>query len=287
MNENDDLLREGYKFVPPGHFYSPIPSIDDIKKAQEKIWGRNMTNSLPGLNLNIDEQLKLFEEFKLYYKDLPFTAEKNNKLRYYFENPSYSYSDAIFLYCMIRKVKPRQIIEIGSGYSSCVMMDTNEIFLKNEIKITFIDPYPDLLVSLMRENDKIKYTIIPERLQDCELEEFSILQENDILFVDSTHVSKIYSDVNRIFFEILPRLKKGVYIHFHDVFYPFEYPKEWIYEGRAFNESYILRAFLQYNNDFRTIFFNTFLEYFFKDKFVSEMPLCLKNPGGSIWIKKI
>jgi len=287
MNESDDVLREGYKFVPPGHFYSPIPSIDDIKKVEEEIWGRSTTNSLPGLNLNIDKQLKLFEEFKLYYKDLPFTAQKNNKLRYYFENPAYSYSDAIFLYCMIRKVKPEQIIEIGSGYSSCVMMDTNEIFFKNEIKMTFIDPYPDLLISLMRENDKIKYTIIPERLQNCELEKFSILQENDILFVDSTHVSKIHSDVNLIFFEILPRLKKGVYIHFHDIFYPFEYPKEWIYEGRAFNESYILRAFLQYNNDFKIIFFNTFLEYFFKDKFGSEMPLCLKNPGGSIWIKKI
>jgi len=287
MNESDDVLREGYKFVPPSHFYSPIPSIDDMKKVEEEIWGRSMTNSLPGLNLNIDEQLKLFEEFKLYYKDLPFTAQKNNKLRYYFENSAYSYSDAIFLYCMIRKAKPKQIIEIGSGYSSCAMMDTNEIFFKNEIKMTFIDPYPDLLISLMRENDKIKYIIIPKRLQNCELEKFSILQENDILFVDSTHVSKIYSDVNLIFFEILPRLKKGVYIHFHDIFYPFEYPKEWIYEGRAFNESYILRAFLQYNNDFKIIFFNTFLEYFFKDKFGSEMPLCLKNPGGSIWIKKI
>jgi len=287
MNEIDGALREGYKFVPPGHFYSPIPSLDDIKKVENEIWRNELVNNLPGLSLNTDEQLKLLEEFKSYYQDLPFTAEKNNKLRYYFENPAYSYSDAVFLYCMIRKTKPKQIIEIGSGYSSCAMMDTNELFFENKINITFIDPYPELLISLMKENDRIKYTVIPERLQNCEIEKFSILQENDILFIDSTHVSKIHSDVNMILFEILPRLKKGVYIHFHDIFYPFEYPKEWVYEGRAFNESYILRAFLEYNNDFSIVFFNTFLEYFFKDKFESEMPLCLKNLGGSIWIKKI
>jgi hypothetical protein len=287
MNEIDGVLKEGYKFFPPGHFYSPIPALEDIKKAENKIWKDNLADNLPGLDLDTAGQLKLLEEFKPYYQDLPFTAEKNNKLRYYFENPAYSYSDAIFLYCMIRKIKPRQIIEIGSGYSSCVMMDTNELFFENKINITFIDPYPELLISLMKENDRAKYAVIPKRLQDCEIEKFSALQENDILFVDSTHVSKIHSDVNTIFFQILPRLKKGVYIHFHDIFYPFEYPKEWVYEGRAFNESYILRAFLEYNNDFRIIFFNTFLEYFFKDKFESGMPLCLKNLGGSIWIKKV
>lgn len=116
---------------------------------------------------------------------------------------------------------------------------------------------------------------------------FDILKENDILFVDSTHVSKVGSDVNYLLFEILPRLNKGVYIHFHDIFYPFEYPKEWIYDGKAWNEDYILRAFLQYNDSFKIFFFNTFLESFFREKFTLEMPLCLKNTGGSLWIKKI
>jgi hypothetical protein len=118
-------------------------------------------------------------------------------------------------------------------------------------------------------------TVMPSRLQEVELEEFDSLQENDILFIDSTHVSKINSDVNRIFFVILPRIAPGVHIHFHDIFYPFEYPREWIYEGRAWNEAYLLHAFLQYNSAFRITLMNTFLERFHQQFFQDEMPFSL------------
>jgi len=128
--------------------------------------------------------------------------------------------------------------------------------------------------------------VIPRRLQDVELREFGALGPNDILFVDSTHVGKIDSDVNRIFFEILPSLAAGVHVHFHDVFFPFEYPKEWVQQGRAWNEIYMLRAFLQYNSAFRVVLMNTFLEQFHEEFFRRRMPLCLRNRGGSIWIRK-
>jgi hypothetical protein len=187
---------------------------------------------------------------------------------------------------MTRYLLPRRIIEIGSGFSSCVILDTNELFFGSSIKTTFIDPYPRRLMSLIKENDRSRIEIIPHRLQDVRLSIFEELQANDILFIDSTHVSKIDSDVNRIFFEILPLLSSGVYIHFHDIFFPFEYPKEWIYEGRAWNEAYVLRAFLQYNTQFRVVLMNTFMEYFHETFFREKMPLCLKNPGGSIWIRK-
>jgi hypothetical protein len=188
---------------------------------------------------------------------------------------------------MIRHAQPKAIIEIGSGYSSCVTLDTNELFFNNNISCTFIEPYPQVLEALIKEDDKDKIEIISRKLQDVEVDKFASLSSGDILFVDSTHVSKVDSDVNYIFFEILPSLTNGVYIHFHDIFYPFEYPKEWIYEGRAWNENYILRAFLQYNRAFKVIFCNTFLEHFYEEKFMSEMPLCMKNKGGSIWLKKI
>ena len=217
---------------------------------------------------------------------MPFRAHKREELRYYFENPAYSYSDAIFLHSMIRHVEPRRVIEIGSGFSSCVTLDTNELFFNGDIETTFIEPYPDLLLSLLKESDKENVCIISKRLQDVSLNVFEGLQADDILFVDSTHVSKINSDVNRIFFEILPALSSGVYVHFHDVFFPFEYPKEWIYLGRAWNEIYMLRAFLQYNSEFRIVLMNTFMEHFHEAFFRERMPLCLKNPGGSIWIRK-
>jgi predicted O-methyltransferase YrrM len=278
--------KENKLFFPPGHYYSPIPSLEYIKQHDSDIFVEPL-NQIPGIDLRDKEQLKLLESFKPSYDDLPFTPQKTEKLRYYYENPSYSYSDAIFLYCMIRHARPKRIIEVGSGYSSCVALDTNELFFNNSIEMTFIEPAPDLLLSLIKETDKQHMRLIQSNLQEVNIARFADLEANDILFIDSTHVSKVYSDVNRIFFEILPTLVPGVFIHFHDIFYPFEYPRAWIYENRAWNELYLLRAFLQYNSSFRVILLNTFLEHFFRDYFDANMPLCMRNLGGSIWIQKI
>ena len=102
----------------------------------------------------------------------------------------------------------------------------------------------------------------------------------------ATYNVPIGSDVSHIFSEILPALVPGVHVHFHDVFYPFEYPPEWVYGGRAWSEAYLLRAFLSYNRDFAIVLFNTFLEQFHREMFASEFPLCLRNTGGSIWIRR-
>lgn len=274
------------RYVPPGHFYSPIPNLDEVRENEATIFGK-APKAIPGVDLAEASQLQLLDEFNTYYSELPFRSDKTPELRYFFENSSYSYSDAITLYCMIRHARPKRIIEIGSGHSSCVTLDTNELFFSGEIKTTFIEPYPELFLSLVKPSDKESIQLLPNKLQDVDPEVFQSLEANDILFVDSTHVSRINSDVNRILFEILPALKSGVYVHFHDVFYPFEYPKKWVYEGRAWNEAYALRSFLQFNSAFRIVFFNTYLEHFHRAVFEEHMPLCLKNPGGSIWIQRL
>ncbi|MDR1562767.1 MAG: class I SAM-dependent methyltransferase, partial [Dysgonamonadaceae bacterium] len=123
--------------------------------------------------------------------------------------------------------------------------------------------------------------------QNVPLDVFTELKANDILFIDSTHVAKFNSDVNYVIHKILPILSDGVYIHFHDIFYPFEYPMEWLLEGRAWNEQYVLRAFLEYNMKFKIVLFNTYLETIFHEKLKNRFPLIFKNTGGSIWIKKL
>jgi Methyltransferase domain len=278
-------LKRNLGKIPPGHFYSPIPSLEEIKKHEAQIFG-NILRHIPGIELDESNQLKLLDEFCNYYQEMPFKPHKTNGLRYYFENGAYSYSDAILLYCMIRHLKPKRIIEVGSGFSSCVTLDTNELFFGGSISTTFVEPYPARLMSLVKQQDKEKLRIISDRLQEVDIGEFEALEANDILFVDSTHVSKVNSDVNRIFFEILPRLHTGVHIHFHDIIYPFEYPRDWIYEGRAWNEAYLLRTFLQYNHAFRIVLMNTFMERYHESFFRERMPLCLKNAGGSIWLRK-
>jgi hypothetical protein len=187
---------------------------------------------------------------------------------------------------MIRHLQPRRIIEVGSGFSSCVTLDTNELFFGGSIETTFIEPFPELLLSLLKKPDRQRMSIIPTRLQDVDLSVFDALQANDILFIDSTHVSKIDSDVNRIVFDILPGLAPGVHIHFHDIFYPFEYPDVWLLEGRAWNEAYILKAFLQYNSSFRVVLMSSFLARYHEPFLREHLPLCLNNTGGNLWLRK-
>ena len=185
---------------------------------------------------------------------------------------------------MIRFAQPKRIIEIGSGFSSFVMLDTNELFFDGRIRLTFIEPHGDRLRSRLKGNDLGVAEIISRRVQDVELARFDELGAGDILFVDSSHVSKAGSDVNHILFEILPRLSQGVLVHFHDMFYPFEYPLDWFARGDFWNEDYILRAFLQYNSAFKIRIRNQFLGTFHPEKLGESMPLCMKNIGGSLWL---
>src|SRR5262249_1522191 len=140
-----------------------------------------------------------------------------------------------------------------------------------------------------------RITVLPRNVQEVAPAVFEELERGDILFIDSSHVSKTYSDVNYLFFEILPRLRSGVYVHLHDVFYPFEYPKEWVYQGRGWNEAYLARAFLQYNDAFEIQLFNSFLERFHRDRLSRTMPLCTRyvdanmvaTSAQSLWLKKV
>lgn len=271
---------------PPGHYSSPIVSVDDIKNRENDIWKGLHVNGINGINLNTEEQLLLLKEFVKYYKEMPFGDQKKDNLRYYFDNIYYSYTDALTLYSFIRHYKPKKIIEVGSGFSSALMLDTRNLFLNNDIELTFIEPYPQRLYTLITETDKKNSKVIVEDLQKINVSHFEQLEANDILFIDSSHISKSGSDVNYILFDILPKLKSGVLIHFHDIFYPFEYPKDWVFGGRNWNEDYILRAFLMYNNDYKIKFFSHYLHTHFKDAF-SEMPLFYKNTGGNLWIQKM
>ena len=285
--ERDQLRTQSKKLgFPPGHFHSPIPCVEEIRHKEAQIFDY-APRAIPAVDLNEEQQLALFQAFKRHYKEQPFEAYKREGIRYFFENGYYPYADGIILYCMLRETRPRQVIEVGSGYSSCLMLDTNQLFLDNAISCTFIEPFPNRLLSLLTEEDKRRNRIIQANVQELDPNFFSDLAEGDILFIDSSHVVKTASDVNYIFFEILPRLKNGVYVHFHDVMYPFEYPKEFVYDGRAWNEAYMLRAFLQYNDAFRIQFFYHFFERFHRDELAEHTPLCLKSGGASIWLKKV
>jgi hypothetical protein len=271
---------------PPGHYYSPIVNTDDIKKYQDVIWTDNAIVS-DAIQLNIYHQLELLNIFSNYYAEMPFKEDKNDELRYYFNNTFFNSCDSIVLYSIIRHFKPERIIEIGSGFSSAVLMDINQLFFENRMQLRFIEPFPDRLYSLIKNEDFKNIIINAKNVQEIPVELFMELDANDILFIDSTHVCKTGSDVNYLFFQIIPVLRKGVLIHIHDVFYPFEYPVEWVYGGRNWNEIYLLKAFLMFNNDFSIEIFNNFIYSNYLDELRKLLPLAARESGGSIWLRKM
>jgi hypothetical protein len=290
-----EALETWRTWLPPGHFYSPIPSLAEVEADHNRIFTTDCGN-VPGVKLNERGQIALLHELCAYYSELPFSAKPSDSNRYYYENEYYSYSDAIFLYSMLRHLRPVRIIEIGSGFSSALILDTKQLFLDGNLKCTFIDPDVSRINDLLSPADKESCQILQDRIQYIPLSVFAELEAGDILFIDSSHVSKTGSDLNHILFNIVPSLPVGVHIHFHDVFYPFEYPEKWVSAGVAWNEAYALRSFLQYNHAFEIELFTSYLVKCHRDLLNESCPLTLESerelptlqdaPGGSIWLKR-
>lgn len=288
LKENESLKNKETNWGwPSGHYYSPIHKLEDLdcydevtKRSREKF-----TKTIPGFSE--DKMVRRFKGLKKYFKDFDYPEEEDGKSRYYIKNSSYPITDALMLFSMIRDLKPKRIIEIGSGFTSALMMDVNERFFNNKIDIIFIEPYPDLLKSRINKEDKKKYKIIPKGVQEVPVKEFMNLGKGDILFIDSTHVSKFNSDVNYELFDILPVLKQGVIIHFHDTFDGFEYPKIWLQDGWAWNENYLLRAYLMGNENYEVLLMNDYLTRRHSALLLGSFPRVENICGGSTWIKKL
>lgn len=267
-----------------GHYYSPIPEEADVLAYVKS--RKPPSNELLGVKLNKKSQNELLNEYVNFYQDLPFPEKPMPSQRYYYDNTWFSYSDAIFLYCFLRKHTPKRIVEIGSGFSSAVMLDTIDSVFSQRPEVTFIEPDPDRLISLLNDRDREQVRLIDKKIQEVPLDAFLALESGDLLFIDSSHVVKCGSDLHYLMFEILPRLQSGVFVHFHDVFYPFDYPSKWLVEGRYWNENYFLRAFLSYNSEWKIMFFNTYVHHMFGDWIKEKMPLCARNAGGSLYIQR-
>lgn len=274
-------------WVAPGHFYSPIPSRHDLTRLESAIWGPKPP-SLPGVDMCDERQRALLASFATHQDAQSLYAQPQvagRSLRYSPTNDFFPLADAVALALMLTHETPRRVIEVGSGFSSAVMLDVREHLLSAPVAFTFIDPYPERLRSLLHADDNAE--IIAEQVQQVPLERFETLEAGDILFIDSSHVTKTGSDVNFLFFEALPRLKVGVRVHVHDIVYPFEYPRAWSVEGRAWNEIYLLRAFLQYNAAYSVELFPSYLTFLHQDWLAGSVPAWQTNLGASIWLRRV
>ena len=276
---------------PPGHYYSPIVDPTDVGEY----WQRSASTEISGLRgISIDiEMMELFwQKSRNFLKSMRFSEDKGGATRYYYNNEMYHNGDALILAAMIDHYKPKRVIEIGSGMSSAAILDAAERSGLADFSLTCIEPDATRLRSLLRAQDHARVRIIEGMVQHVPMEVFGDLQAGDILFIDSSHVVKTGSDVHHEIFNILPALSAGVIIHIHDIQFPFEYPKNWIFDARwSWNESYFVRAFLMHNDCYKIVFFT---DMFLKSR--PELTVDIVDGdhwpvypfiGYSIWLEKL
>ncbi|MDA8295115.1 MAG: class I SAM-dependent methyltransferase [Actinomycetota bacterium] len=266
----------------PGHFYSPVPDLAEIEAQAGRIFDPN--RQLTGVDLRSAEQRELFSTLAALARQSPFRRVPGTAGRYGVDNPNYGIGDASMLAAMLRHLRPKRYFEVGSGFSTAVALDVNEQHLDGALEITAVEPYPELLGRVLRDEDDIEVIAAP--VQQVPLERFSALEANDVLFIDSSHVLKTGSDVHFLYTEVLPLLAEGVVVHIHDVFYPFEYLRHWVEWGRAWNEDYLLHAFLCFNSAFEILLWNHYLAQCHRELIAAELPAMLENTGGALWMRR-
>jgi predicted O-methyltransferase YrrM len=273
-------------FVPPGHFYSPITDPIEAERHVKSKYPGSLPDHLPGISLDRTEMISTWKNLLPFLQTIPFSGRKVAQFRYHFDNPGYSWGDGSILHAMLRLHRPKRVIEVGSGWSSACMIDTIENYLEGACDVTFVDPFPHLLRAIIRDLG-FKFRILEIPIQQVPQATFDILGSGDILFVDSTHVLRTGSDVCFELFDVLPRLARGVLVHFHDIFWPFEYPRQWIVEeNRSWNEIYAVRAFLSYNDAWRIVFFNDYVAKYEADMIENTYAQFMLNSGGALWLQR-
>lgn len=270
----------------PGHFHSPIPDLAEVGRDAEQLFAPGV-RELPGVDRNEAQQWRRLAQLATFAGQEHFPRHATPDVaRYYWDNRAFPYGDAFALYAMLRLLQPRRVIEIGSGYSSAVMLDTLERHPELATQLLFVEPDPTRLHRLLRPEDWRRVEVLQQRVQDVPLARFGELAAGDLLFIDSSHVAKVASDVNHLFFEVVPRLPAGCHLQVHDIPANFEYPRHWVMDGWAWNEAYLLRAFLQHNREFEIDFHGAYLAERDPARCLAALPNCAHAPGVSLWLRR-
>ena len=263
------------------HYYEPLFDSRMLKHPLER------ERSLPGIYWNVPEQVDLLESFCFDEEFRDFLNQDANELSFQFNNGPFESGDAEFLYNLIRLKKPERIFEIGSGNSTLIvrkaLKKNQEEVIGYRCKHLCIEPYEVPWL------ENIGVSIMRKKVEDVGKELFSELQKDDILFIDSSHIIRPQGDVLFECLELLPALNQGVIVHFHDIFSPRDYLKEWVIdEVKFWNEQYLLEAFLTCNRDWKVLGALNYLHHNHFEALHAKCPFLSKDrEPGSFYIQKI
>lgn len=275
-----ELWQEHGFHVLPVSFYEPVP---DTRTLGDDLWATR--SALVGINMNEAGQLHLlldvFPRFSDEYSQLPLEPTETSH-EFYLTNGLFGGTDALALYCMVRSFRPHAIVEVGSGFSS--LLSAQAALRNGNTTLTCIEPYPN---DVLRAGFPGLTKLIVQKVQDVEVDLFTSLGPNDILFIDSSHVVRTGGDVNFLFLEVIPRLRSGVLVHIHDIFFPLEYRKDWVLDDlRFWNEQYLVQAFLSFNSAYEVLLCNSYLGYMHREHMQSTFPTSPWQGGGSLWLRR-
>lgn len=235
--------------VTPNHFYFPVPDVAELERTPWR------DHSMPvGLDLRIEQQIEFVRELaERYGAEWNFPTQASDLATYHYNNGFFEMVDAEIAYSLVRKFQPSRIIEVGGGYSTRLLALALRRNLERDGirgELITVDPYCDLPT----EGTGEMWTLIRQPVQEVDLDLFLSLGENDILFLDSSHVVSVGSDAVREYLDIVPRVQKGVIVHAHDIFLPSDYPREPVLRNLCFwSEQYLLQSFLAFNPNFEVL----------------------------------
>lgn len=273
----------------PVHYYSPVPDLADLRARS--IWAKRST--MGGINFQPERQFEFLRELGTRFgHECNWPHDEVTPLEFHTNNLSFSYGCAASLHGVLRSYKPKRVIEVGSGNSTRVISSALRLNRADgaPCAYTVIDPYPSEATKGVTEIEKLEV----ERVELVDPQLFDTLGENDVLFVDSGHTVRIGGDVNFLILDVLPRLKPGVVVHFHDIPMPFEYNESY-YTNPSFRmlwtESYLLQAFLSMNESFETLLAMSWIMADHKVRFAAAFPTydpeVHVNSSSSYWIRRI
>ena len=242
--------------VTPVNYYSVIP---DVVRLARTVPQWNLPSVQPGVMIDLDEQIRILSNVCL-----PFQKEfignphylRGAALSY---GPGFGYIEAQALHAVVRYLKPKRIIEVGCGVSTYCMLQALKLNSNEGTDVEeflCIEPNPRRDLKNSRDVD-----LLQQFVEYVPVSRFECLSEGDFLFIDSSHAVKAVSDVNFLILEVLPRLQSGVWIHIHDVFFPYDYPPDLLQNFVFHNETSLLRAFLIHNSHAKILFCLSQLHY--------------------------
>lgn len=255
--------------VTPSHFYFPVPS---LKSFRGRDWGA--CSPCAALDFRLEEQIE-----RLHTELLPFSAEwtfpeasTGNEHEFHFNNGFFERVDVEVAYSFVRQRKPRRVIEIGCGNTTLVLAAAVARNIAEGFpgELISIEPYP---APFLKDGVPGLAQLLEKPVQQVPLDLFRTLQANDILFIDSTHVVAMDSDVIFECLRILPELAPGVLVHFHDIFIPLDYPEKFVMTNLCFwGEQYLLEAFLSFNSAFEVMWSGSAMQQFHPDVLRQAFP---------------